>query len=293
MITGIRNILLLAIAVYFSLSLTAQSKIQVVSRSINRTFTYSAETVIQVNGEKAQIKVRPSLNKQINLVITLVAKNPSLHEAEADVKFCNYTISESDGKIIIGNNFDVKKGYKEISSNLSARIELEIPGTLSLNIRNIYGTTDLKDIPGNINIKSDFGQLTLENISGYGLEIYSKYGDISGSQINTHTLIKAQNTDVIIKDVNKILAIFNQYGKIEIEKINAYLSINGELTAVSVSGLDFKNWSFFVKAKSGQIEVPKDYQKYLTSKSGDSNFIKGNGTYYIQIQTSYNNITLK
>ena len=294
MITVIRKIIFLFItAGCFYASLTAQTKIQVVSRSITRTFTYSAVKIIQVNGEKAQIKVRPSLNKQVTLTLTLIAKNPSLQDAETDVKYCNYNINESADKIIITNNFDIKKGFKEISSNLGARIELEIPGPLPLIIRNIYGTIEIKDVQVGLNITNDFGQLSLSNISGNELVINSKYGDISGSVINTPLIIKSRNTDIILKVLNKISDISDQYGSIQLEKNKSSLNINGEMTAITISDVDFNNWSFIVKATKGQIDVPKEYLKYLSTKSGDANFIKAPGNTSLQIKNSYNKITLK
>ncbi len=293
MITGIRKILfIIVISGYIPASLTAQTKIQVVSRSITRTFTYSANTVIQVNGEKAQIKVHPSLDKKINLVITLIAKNPSLQEAETDVKYCNYIINESADKIIITNNFDVKKGYREISSNLSARIELEIPGEISLTVQNIYGKTDLKDLQGKINITNDFGQLTFQNTKG-SLYISSKYGDISGLDVNAPTTIEAKNSDVVISNVNKLLNIKDQYGTVTMGKIKAPVIVDCNMSSVNADVKDINDWSCDFSVVKGKINVPNEYQKYIISKAGELNFKTTPGKISVKIKTTYNNITIK
>jgi len=277
MITVIRKILLFIVtSIYFSVTLTAQTKIQVVSRSINRSFNYSAGTIIQVNGEKAQIKVRPSINKQINVVITLISKNPSQHDAESDVKYCNYSINESAGKIIISNNFDVKKGYKEISSNLSAKIELEIPGDLTLTIRDIYGMIDLKDVKATWIISNDFGPLNFQNIKGT-LNITSNYGDISGSGINAPTSIEAKNSDIFLKNFNKMISIKNQYGNITLEQPNAPVDINCDMSAININGIDFTHSNCNFSVVKGNIIVPKEYQKYINTKSGEINFILNQG----------------
>ncbi len=293
MSTGIRKFLfLILISGYIPASLTAQAKIQVVSKSITRTFKYSAGTVIQVNGEKAQIKVRPSLTKQINLVITLIAKNPSLQEAENDVKYCNYTINESTDKIIIANNFDLKKGYKEISSNLSAKIELEIPAELSIIVRNIYGIIDLKDIQGSMNITNDFGQLIFKNTKG-PLNISSKYGDISGLDVNAITAIDAKNSDIVINNVNKMLNIKDQYGTITLESLKAPVIVDCDFSVINVDAKELNNWSCDFSVLKGNIIVPEEYQKFLRAKSGEINFKTSPGKISIKLKTTYNNITIK
>jgi len=293
MITGIRKLLFIFVTTgYISVTLTAQTKIQVVSRSINRTFTYVEGTIIQVNGEKAQIKVRPSPTKQITVLITLVAKNPSLKDAETDVKYCNYTINESAGKIIIANTFDIKKGYKEISSNLSARIELEIPGDLSLTIRNIYGSIDLKDVQATWNITNDFGPLSFQNIKGT-LTVNSKYGDISGFEINAPTNIDAKNSDMVLKDIHKILTVKDQYGTITLERIKAPVNVDCEMSAINISIADMMDCSCNFTDTKGNIQFPKEYQKYLSTKSGELNFKTDHGSVTLYIKTTYNNITIK
>lgn len=293
MIGRIQKILfLLLTASCILVTIEAQTKIQVVSRSVNRSFNYTSSSIIQVNGEKAQIVIHPSITNQIKVIITMIAKNPSRQEAETDVRYCNYTINERKDQILIANNFDVNKGYKEISSNLSARIELEIPGTLSLSIRNIYGTIDMKFVDANWNIINDFGQLTMENVKGT-LHINSKYGDISGMNINAITTIETQNSDVMIKNLNKWLTIKSQYGNITLEDIKTSINIEGNMTYIKLPEVNFMDCSFNVRAIKGHIDVPKEYQTFLSKKAGEENFIKSNGILMIQMKTTNNNITLK
>jgi len=56
----------------------------------------------------------------------LISQNPSKNLAEADLKYCDYKVTESTNKLIISNFLTVRKTIKKSVSNLTAKYEIEI-----------------------------------------------------------------------------------------------------------------------------------------------------------------------
>jgi hypothetical protein len=150
----------------------------------------------------------------------------------------------------------------------------------------------LKDLQGKINITNDFGQLTFQNTKG-SLYISSKYGDISGLDVNAPTTIEAKNSDVVISNVNKLLNIKDQYGTVTMGKIKAPVIVDCNMSSVNADVKDINDWSCDFSVVKGKINVPNEYQKYIISKAGELNFKTTPGKISVKIKTTYNNITIK
>jgi hypothetical protein len=289
----IHKIILFSLLVYFmQANIFSQTKIQVVTRTIQKSFEYKPGYTIDIKGEKANIQIRKSDDKSIKVKIFLISKNPSRNIAESDLKYCNYKIIEVDKLIKILNFFNTESGFKDIGSNLSARIEIEVPSGISIKIKNIYGAIELNNIDCKCNIIADFGLVRFSGISGI-LNINSNCSDINGINSNTSINITAQNADIEMNNINSPTKIRNQYGKIELTDAKTETIIDAEMTAITIIAGDLKSYSFELNSLNGDINVPVELKKQIVIKSGNAHFDSSNGNIKIQAETTYNNITLK
>lgn len=273
-------------------SVNAQTKIQVVTRTISRTFECKPGCILNVKGEKANILIKKSADNKIRLKISLISKNPEREIAEADLKYCNYQITENNKGINISNFFDAKSQFKEISSNLSAKFEIEVPSCINLKLANIYGNVEMNDIEGIFNLTVDFGKVNFSGISG-SLYINSNVTDIVGNNLNAVASIQAQKADIALSNIKNLLRIKNQYGSIELEDARAAVNIDAEMTAIKMQVDDLKKYSFDLASISGNIEVPVEYYKFISNKSGEAYFTETGGNILIKMKTTFSAITLK
>ncbi len=288
------KILSFFIAITFILYAPAftQTKIQVITRTISRSFICKPGCIFEVKGEKANIHVKKSSDNNIKVNLQLISKNSSVQQAEKDLKYCDYRITESNDAIMVSNLFSSKNQFKEISSNLSAKYEIEVPENIIVKLKNIYGDIDLKSISDNINIDMDFCQLKLSNIYG-NLFVISNYSDIEGQDIGAVTNVQAQKGDIVFTNTRSLLKIKDQYGSISLDNINASVNLDAEMTAINVTLDNPAIYSLDFAVKEGEIITPEKFCKTVVSNQGQKKFIYTGGKISIKVTTTYNSITLK
>jgi hypothetical protein len=280
-------------------AIIAQTKIEVVTRTILKTFKYNPSCILIINAEKAKIQIKKSTNNAINLKISLVSKNPSIDLAESDLKYCYYQIDENNNSISISNFFNIKIGDKKNTSNLSARMEIEIPVGITLKLKDIYGEVEMNGTNGIFDLVVDYGKVKFTDVSGR-LTLKSNCTDIKCSNIKACLNIMAQKADMIISNTSDELKIKNQFGNLELENPQATVTVEAKMTEIKVVVNDFKNYSFDAYS-DGSIDVPKEYDRYLlhyknsiffNDVDAGAHFITL-GKIPINVKTTYNNIILK
>lgn len=272
--------------------LSAQEKIQVVTRTVTKVVTQSEISGLTIKAEKASVIIKKSNNNQVNVKILLVSKNPSRKTAEEDLKYCDYVIENRSKVLFLSNSFQPKNSYKEISSNLSARYEIEVPDNLMLNIANIYGEVTLEGIKGTHSVTVNFGQVYINEISG-SLHIRSWFTDITGEVLHGPVKIEAQNAGIKLNNVNDALNISSQFGEISLSGVNASVFIKGDMTKVNFALANSENYTFRLTSQKDKIILPASLSKNLVKKSGSSFFQYGSGKILVNVTTSYNSITVK
>lgn len=293
MIPFIRKILfLLFVAGAFHCSIAAQDKIQVVTRTVTKAINQADVTGLTIKGEKANILIGKSANNIIKVRLLLISKNPSRKVAEEDLKYCDYKMENQGNSLFLSNSFNSKSGFKEISSNLSARYEIEVPDGVTLIISNIYGDVTLSGVKATQTVSLNFGQLYLKNVDG-NIQVRSIFSDITGEVLNGPVKIEAQNAVVKLNKVNDILNVTGKFGEVNLSEVNASVVVTSEMSKVNLTLSQMDNYTFRLTAQKDKIFVPVLLKKNLVQKSGNYTLNYGTGKILINITTSYNSITIK
>lgn len=273
-------------------AVSAQEKINVVTRTVYKSFVISSKGELNIKAEKATIIIKPSKDNNIHLKLQIISKNPSRKIAEEDLKYCDYKIENRGEMFLVSNFFNFKNDYKDISSNLSARYEIELPEKSNLIVSNIYGDIYLSGISGNVNVKSNFGQIYLSSISG-SLQIQSSFTDISGEKINSLYVLKTENGEIKLAQLNEIGNIRSHFGSIQLSQVNSSVTINADMAQVNIELSDLDRYSFKLLAQKDKIFVPFDLKKSITFSKENSilNYVKGK--VIINVTTNYSSINLK
>lgn len=293
MIPFIKKILfLLFVAGAFHCSIAAQDKIQVVTRTVTKAISQADVTGLTIKGEKANILIGKSANNMIKVKLSLISKNPSRKVAEEDLKYCDYKMENQGNSLFLSNSFNSKSGFREISSNLSARYEIEVPDGVTLIISNIYGDVTLSGVKATQTVSLNFGQLYLKSVDG-NIQVRSTFSDITGEVLNGPVKIEAQNAVVKLNKVNDILNISGKFGEVNLSEVNASVLVTSEMSKVNLTLSQMDNYTFRLTAQKDKIFVPALLKKNLVQKSGNYTLNYGTGKILINITTSYNSITIK
>lgn len=273
---------------------SAQPKIQVVTKSITKSIPYSAGKSIKVVGEKAEISVQSWDKSYLSVKLSLIAKHPNGKTAEEDLKYVDYKIDDKQNEVSISNFFTQKIGYKDINSNLSAKIELLLPSGCNLNITDLYGSISLNGISGKFQIDLSFTQLAMSDVKGL-INIKSHYGDIDAENVDAQLEVKSDMADISFKNLSGASSFEGNYGQISIApsiKISS-ININTDRTGIDIAADKLNEFDFEIETRFGSIKVPKELKKSVDSNLTRSKFQQKNGKPLIRINGNYSTITLK
>ncbi|HCT29539.1 MAG TPA: hypothetical protein DIW31_02120 [Bacteroidales bacterium] len=271
-----------------------QSKIQVVTKTITKTIPYTAGKSIKIVGEKAEISVQSWYKNFVSLKLSLIAKHPNRKTAEEDLKFIDFKVADEKNEISITNFFTQKAGYKDINSNLSAKIELFVPAECNLSITNLYGSISLNTVNGKLYIDLSFTQLTMSTIKGL-VNIKSHYGDIDAENVEAQLEVNSDMADISFKNLSGTSNFEGNYGQISIQPSNkiSTLNINADRTNVDIITGSLNDFDFDIETRFGTIKAPKELKKSVDSNLTRSKFQQKNGNPLIRINGNYSIINLK
>lgn len=271
-----------------------QSKIQVVTKAITKSIPYTTGKSIKIVGEKAEISVQSWDKNFISIKLSLIAKHPNRKTAEEDLKYIDYKVADEKNEISITNYFSQKSGYKDINSNLSAKIELLVPTECNLNITNLYGSITLNTINGKLYVDLSFTQLTMSAVKGL-VNIKSHYGDIDAENVEAQLEVKSDMANIAFRNLSGTSSFEGHYGQISILPSNkiSTLNINADRTNVDIITDSLNDFDFDIETRFGTIKVPKQIKKSVDSNLTRSKFQQKNGKPLIRINGNYSIINLK
>ena len=262
-----------------------QEMIHKVSREQNRSFDQDIEG-IQVRGEKASVSVSGWNRDYVSVVLRPVSRNIVKSDAIAELKIIKYSAQLEGKELIIRNSFSGNKG--KISSNLSMEIEIRMPSSLPIHIKNLYGPVEASGL-SNINLEVSFGQITLSEISGYAF-VRSRYTDIEISKATGSVSIEAEKSDINAIEINALTQITSKYGKTEIEltQEGQALSIDAYRTEVRIMVQAFEDYNYKLNSTHGAIHLPSSDE--IKREGFEIHHSKRNKN--IEISTTYSDITI-
>lgn len=251
------------------LDVHAQTKIQVVSKTIEKEIDYREGMSLNISAQKADVRVRGWNRPVVSFKLRLVAKHPERKVAEKELVFMLYTI-KTNLQFEAENRFKVPQSYGEVESNLKAYYEVFVPFRCPVIITNTFGETLAAQLQASLKVSSEFGKITLENLAGR-LDIESHYADIEGDKLNVTLNGRLENANVNLIDLGGNGQLQSKYGKLRIVPNNDlnHFKINAARTEVVVEPRSMDDFTFDVETVFSKINVPNTHQdrlkKYLTN----------------------------
>jgi len=262
----------------------------------NKTLKVDSEKPItlKVDSMAGDVSVTGADVNSVEVKVIKTAYDSTQTRADEEVKGIKYTVEQNGNAITI--KYELPK-----SSNFSNKINtvdfiITVPVETTVNV-DTNGEVSISGTKGDADLKSDFGDLTVENLHG-GLKVDTTNGRISITGVDA---------------TGKNIKIESDFGDVTLEQIKCQdidlKSTNGDLTTMNLRAtgdvytksdfgdITFKNGSagtFTLDSSNGKIEINKfDVRKLLSvdNSFGDIDLISANAGDY-DIHTNNGNLSI-
>lgn len=268
----------------------AQTTLQVVTKSIEKTFPITPTLVIEA--EKADIELITWEKDEIQARIELIAKHPDRNTAKNDLGMMKYVADKMADKILLRNYLVIKSNSEKPGSNFKAKYIIHLPENLKVTIQNSFGKVLVQGKYSQLNIKSEFCILDLQKAEGNAkLETY--YGEVHSKNFNGTSTIKSERSELFFQQLSGINSINAQYGKIEIESVANLksLTINAKKTEINLK-IPLQNHGFNIESKYGKMSLPEGFKWLHNTDDSKAATYNLSAISKINIQNSFGNISI-
>lgn len=280
-----------------STSIYSQTMLHVVSKHIEKTFPYENGIEVNIEGEKAEIKVETWDKNEVMVLTELIAKHPEKRTAEKDLELMTYS-AEQHGNDLYFRNYLSKKNKKP-ESELKAIYTITLPADCPVYLKNNFGLTNVSNLTNSLKIHSEFSKVLLENLRG-SIGVNSRFGDITGNKIDGDVNLTTRRSDITLKEIKGNWNINAQYGVMKFftnpspELLT--MNINAEKSDVFFFDPEPKYYGYTLTAHYGEILAPNDLKlNFLenTNQLKKAIFSSQMGKSNITIKISFGDITIR
>jgi hypothetical protein len=275
----------------------AQTKIQVVTKTITRKLDYKKDTRLRITGEKAKINVRGWERNYIGVTIKLTAKHPEREIAEKELEHLQFTIKQSGNVHDLGNYFLVPKGTAQIQANLKAEYEISVPDYLPITISCKFGEVNLENTKGKHTIDMEYSQLNLNQVAGE-MTMRLVLTDVKSRNTDLVLKSKAEKADMDLENADGSYQIENVYGQVKLTAGKALRNVNIQASRTSVTLLtrNFEAYNYDLATSYAELTLPAQAKPQIKRISGEKSTyrnVKGKNMPTIKIITTYSPVTIR
>ncbi len=276
-----------------------QTALQVVTKTIEKTFPYKNGVEVNIEGEKAEIQVETWNKNEVKVLLELVAKHPTRTTAEKDLDRMSYSTEQHGNKIYFRNYTENPKNSKKPESDLKAIYTITLPADCPVYLKNHFGLANVANLRKALRINSEFSKIKLENLKGQ-IGIDTRFGDLEGKNIEGNVTINSRRSDLTLHDIKGTWNINAQYGVLKFftNPSPELLTMNIEAEKSDVYFFDPKPsaYGYTLTAHYGNITVPSDLKfNYLENSSQLKKAIFSSrlGSSNISVKISFGDITIR
>lgn len=293
-------------------SLNAQEQ----TKELHKEFKTNKSTELRIDSKFCDLTVNNWDKDQAVFDVTITAKNSNESKAKKLLKAIEVKIKQDGNEIIVKTvlDDDFGKGILGVAKVFTITIVANVPSYINLDMETKFGSTKIGSFSGYAEIKSSFGSMEIEELSGSEINISVNHGDfgigkIADAEIEMNfgsmRIHEANNLEIEINQGEvKIGTVKNlsaevKMGSFKVDLVDSsFESIDIETDMGNVVlGID-KNAGFSIEAemKMGNIDIPKSIGKVVKSKHGMSSSVSaeyGNGKSTINLEGNLGNIEVK
>ena len=252
----LRNIITTLAVSILPFSVGAQTTVQVVTKKIEKTFPYRTGYDVNVEGEKAEMRVETWDRNEVHVVLELVAKHPDRAVAERDLEFMQYLADRVQRRIYLRNYVRSPEDQPKSESVFEARYHIRVPEDCPVYLKDYFGNIDVRQLTNRLKIRSEFSTVGLSDLRG-DIDVNTRFGDLHGQRIEGSMIIASQRSNITLREVSGSYDIEAQYGVVEIfaNELTS-LNIRADKSNVFLHNVHPEQYSYNLTAQNGSITTP-------------------------------------
>ncbi len=237
----------------------AQTTLQVVTKTVQKTVSWKPGYAVEINCEKADIEVEtaPAGQNSVRVKAELSARHPQLDSATMDLKAWKFVTSTIGKKIFIRAYIGLPSGAALPASNLKAKLTVTVPADCPTTLTNKFGSARLEKIAAKVVLTGEFCSFTLLQLSGK-VEVDSRYGNVDGSQLSGPVDVQTNRADVSLVGLGNDCTVRSKYGTVRVEAAaqTGNVTVQASEGDVTVEMPRPYRHNFDLKATHGEVKMP-------------------------------------
>ena len=249
----------------------AQSKVEVITKTIEKTVRYTPGFTLRIEGHSANIKVIGWEKATIQVEIKLISKGLNMQIAKKELEYQKYVINDVDKTHSIRNYLLLPKNVAKLSTIQETHIQVFVPSHITVDVRNKFGKIGIQNQIGNLTIENEYGDVSLVNNKGQH-HVLSHFGDLNIENLQGDFSYNLVQTETIINGIKGKGTIKSNLGNIEIENIDKHseIKIDAIKSDVKWKSDNLNQFHLLCESKYGEIKAPKELSISSTGKNGNN-----------------------
>lgn len=212
----IKYALLIAILVLHYQFAYQQTKVNVLTKKVEKEFTYNlTKDKIIINAEKANISVKNWGNKNVRINLNLITKNSDIDLAREELSYLKYTMDKTGKEIRIKNYILLESNIEKLQSIVQVNYEVCIPDSVKISIHNKFGNILFENINASVEMFVEYCDIKLSNVSG-SLNAEINIGELECKNTNLNAKINTRYSEVFFENNIGNYLLNSNYGSITI-----------------------------------------------------------------------------
>jgi hypothetical protein len=272
----------------------SQNVLQVATKSIEKTVASPAIRTLFINAEKADIELIAWDRSEITIVMELSARHPDKATAAADLGKVQYIADRSGKDYFLRNYILLKEGESKPLSNLKARYTIHLPATCSIDLKNTFGTIQMKGLTNSLKLNADFCTTTLLNIKGRGV-LETTFGELKGIEIAGNFTFTSDHTNLRLENIGGAVRMNTLYGNVEISPSTGLtsLAIQSKKAVVTMVTKNWQQFDYDINSAYTNIKLPNGFKWKRNTPDFKDAFFSKNQVANVQISAEFGNLTIR
>jgi len=236
-------------------SVLGQAEWKTVSKKMEQVFPFQKALTLNVDGEKAEVKVQTWEKPLVRVQLEMLARHPDRDIAARDLEKVIFSAQQ------VKNQLYVRNYIEESEANIKAHIRviylIFVPPTCPVYLRNHYGSAQVRDLTGDLRIHSRFSQIGLDNICG-NMRVETIFGDVFANDLHGDLYLNARRSDMILQNIFGHVDILAEFGVLRLQLDDVPKSLNLVASQSEVYLLGIHPWAagMDIQVKNGQLDFP-------------------------------------
>jgi len=243
-----------------------------VERAIEKSFTVSSGATAKIDTCQGAIRVEPSADKQIHLLVRQTMAVNSKADADRRLQDLDLKIEQVGGQVSVKARY--RKSLRWAWENwppVALAYVIKVPRSCSLDLVTQEGDITVCAVAGSVSVRTGNGAIFTDVIDGT-VRATSTRGDVSVTACTGELTLTAKAGNVLVGRVGGLTKITGVGGMIEIQNSRGNLHIDADGADIKVNFTHPLIESSELRAVGGDIEVDFDLRSACTLTARASTF---------------------